>query len=135
MAEKVLYLIDSANLETLAADDRPPIEAGWRRGSNPSTTPMSDGTRPPPVAPSAITDQPEVAERLDLLGINAFVVGSRSSVLDLARIHAQQPRLLRADPLAIASSSVPCRNPSGRRRPESRPDSGRRISIAGAWRT
>ena len=86
-AAKVLYLVDSASLEPLAAAERSPSSrvAAWFESINDAYERYDTAARCGAVG---ITDQWEVAERLDLLGVEAFVVGSRPSVLDLARIHA-----------------------------------------------
>ncbi len=86
-AGKVLYLVDSASLEPLAAAERSPGSrvAAWFESINDAYERYDAAARCGAVG---ITDQWDVAERLDLLGVDAFVVGSRPSVLDLARIHA-----------------------------------------------
>ena len=85
--EKVLYLIDSANLDSPAIRGRHPTSrvAAWFESIDDAYERGSEAAR---VGAVSITDQWEVAERLDLLGVEAFVVGSRASVLELARIHA-----------------------------------------------
>ena len=87
MDGKVLYLVNSAKLEVLATEDRPPScrVAAWFESLDDAYARWHEAAQ---CGAMALTDRPEVAERLDLLGVNAFVVGSRASVLDLARIHA-----------------------------------------------
>jgi glycosyltransferase involved in cell wall biosynthesis len=86
-AGKVLYLVDSASLEPVAAVERSPWSrvAAWFESVQDVYERYDTAARCDAVG---ITDQWEVAERLDLLGVDTFVVGSRPSVLDLARIHA-----------------------------------------------
>ncbi len=85
--EKILYVIDSESLEALADASLPPSSrvAAWFESIDDAYDRWSEAARCGAVA---ITDQWEVADRLDLLGIESFVVGSRPSVLDLSRIHA-----------------------------------------------
>jgi glycosyltransferase involved in cell wall biosynthesis len=109
--EKVLYLIDSANLETLAAGERSPMSrvAAWFESVDDAYERWHAAARCGAVA---ITDQSAVAERLDLLGVNAFVVGSRPSVVELARIHANNRAFLeqtRPESLRLRSLPVPVR--------------------------
>jgi glycosyltransferase involved in cell wall biosynthesis len=105
--EKLLYLIDSANLENLAAESIPPSSrvAAWFESIEDAYARWSEAAR---CGAIAITDQWEVAERLDLLGIDAFVVGSRPSVPDLARIHANNRAFLdQTSPASSRSRSLP----------------------------
>jgi glycosyltransferase involved in cell wall biosynthesis len=84
---KVLYLIDSANLGTLATAERPAGSrvAAWFDTVDDAYERWSEAARCDAIA---ITDRPEVAERLDLLGVDAFAVGTRTDVLELSRIYA-----------------------------------------------
>jgi glycosyltransferase involved in cell wall biosynthesis len=86
-SDKVLYLIDSANLETLAAEGCPASErvVAWFDSIDDAYERWSGAAR---CGAIGITGQPEVAQRLDLLGVEAFAVGTRQAVLDLVRIHA-----------------------------------------------
>jgi glycosyltransferase involved in cell wall biosynthesis len=105
--EKVLYLIDSANLETLAGAARPAGArvAAWFDGIDDAYERWSEAAR---CGVIAITDRREVAERLDLLGIEAFAVGTRSDVLDLARIHANNRAYYEMTrPQALRSRTLP----------------------------
>ncbi len=79
--------LETLAAETLAAEPVLPTRraAAWFESIDDAYERWSEAAR---CGAIAITDQWEVAERLDLLGIDAFVVGSRPSVLDLARIHA-----------------------------------------------
>jgi glycosyltransferase involved in cell wall biosynthesis len=85
--DKVLCVIDSGNLTAPAVAQRPAGSqvAAWFDSIEAAYERWSEVTRCGAVA---MTDRPEVAERLDLLGVEAFAVGTRRAVLDLARIHA-----------------------------------------------
>ena len=106
--EKILYLIDSANLVPLAAGGDSANKPGGRvvsRSIDDAYARWSEAARCGAVA---ITDQSAVAERLDLLGVNAFVVGSRPSVLELARIHANNRAFYeQTRPASLRSRSLP----------------------------
>jgi O-antigen biosynthesis protein len=105
--EKLLYLIDSASLATRTVAELPDGAqvAAWFGSIADAYERWSEAAR---CGAIAITDQPEVAERLDLLGLAAFVVGTRPSVLDLARIHANNRAFYESTrPASLRSRSLP----------------------------
>ena len=101
-----------------------PMPRSWPPGSTTWTRSMSGGSRRPDAGAVGFAGRREVAERLDLLGIENLVVDSPGSFLDLAIRYANNRQFLRAVPAGIDPPARPAGADAPGRRP-TRPDPGR----------